>query len=463
MASNKPTQTPLFDCGSFYDTDSPLYTMFRCLPRTLISGAVISDSVIGDGCILNRCKIKGSMVGMRTRIGDGAIVEDSVIMGSDMYREEDIQGMKEKCGEIPIGIENDNHKQSLFLSTGLYFDSLTQIRSKVVTLGFSGMASSDKPEVVERDIKDKEQKEDKEHKEDDKEDGKGGFIEKVKDFIHDIGEKIEEAIGFGKPTADVTGIHIPSINLEKAEIVVDVLIKNPNPVPIPLIDINYLIESDGRKLISGLIPDAGTIHAHGEETVKIPVTLIYDDIKNTYDDIKPGSIIPYRIKVDLIVDVPVFGRLTLPLEKTGEIPVPYKPDIDVEKIHFQRFSLEETVAVLHLKLENKNDFDLGLNGLDYEVWLSEVSIGEAELEKSTKIDKNGISRIEIPITFRPKDFGSALWDMIRGKGTGYSMKGNINVDTPFGAMKLPISKEGGTTRLKKNKEDGGDDDDDDED
>ncbi|XP_042501359.1 uncharacterized protein LOC122079168 [Macadamia integrifolia] len=318
------------------------------------------------------------------------------------------------------------------------------------------MASSDNSEVVERDSKEKD------HKEDDKEEGKGGFIDKVKDFIHNIGEKIEEVVGFGKPTADVTGIHIPLVNLEKAEIIVDVLVTNPNPVPIPLIDINYLIESDGRKLVSGLIPDAGTIHAHGSETVKIPVTLIYDDIKNTYDDIKPGSIIPYRIKVDLIVDVPVFGRLTLPREKTGEIPIPYKPDIDLEKIHFQRFSFEEAVAVLHLKLENKNDFDLGLNALDYEVWLSDVSIGGAELTKSTKIDKNGISHIDIPINFRPKDFGSALWDLIRGKGTGYSMKGNINVDTPFGAMKLPISKEGGTTRLKKNKEDGDDDDDDDE-
>ncbi|XP_043706413.1 uncharacterized protein LOC122656047 isoform X3 [Telopea speciosissima] len=319
------------------------------------------------------------------------------------------------------------------------------------------MASSDNPEVVERDIKEKD------HKEDDKEDEKGGFIDKVKDFIHNIGEKIEEAIGFGKPTADVTGIHLPVVNLEKADIVVDVLVTNPNPIPIPLIDINYLVESDGRKLVSGLIPDAGTIHAHGSETVKIPLTLIYADIKNTYDDIKPGSIIPYRIKVDLIVDVPVFGRLTLPLEKTGEIPIPYKPDIDVEKIHFQRFSFEEAVAVLHLKLENKNDFDLGLNALDYEVWLADASIGGAELTKSTKIDKNGISRIEIPITFRPKDFGSALWDMIRGKGTGYTMKGNIDVDTPFGAMKLPISKEGGTTRLRKNKEGGEDDDDDDED
>ncbi|KAI9195167.1 hypothetical protein LWI28_012370 [Acer negundo] len=330
------------------------------------------------------------------------------------------------------------------------FALLLVFNSQISISKFSGMASSDKPEIVDRERKD-----------DDKEEGQGGFIDKVKDFIHDIGEKIEEAIGFGKPTADVTGIHIPKINLERADIAVDVLIKNPNPVPIPLIDINYLIESDGRKLISGLIPDAGTIHAHGEETVKIPVSLIYDDIKSTYADIKPGSIIPYKIKVDLIVDVPVFGRLTLPLEKTGEIPIPYKPDIDVEKIKFERFTFEETVAILHVKLENKNDFDLGLNSLDYEVWLSDVSIGGAELSKSTTLDKNGISYIDIPITFRPKDFGSALWDMIRGKGTGYTMKGHIDVNTPFGAMKLPIDKEGGTTRLKKNKEDGGDDDDED--
>ncbi|PPR87807.1 hypothetical protein GOBAR_AA32883 [Gossypium barbadense] len=137
-----------------------------------------------------------------------------------------------------------------------------------------------------------------------------------------LGRRWRKQSGFGKPTADVAEIHLPYINLEKAEIVVDVIIKNPNPVPIPLVVIDYLFESDGRKLISGLIPDAGTIHAH----------------------------------VDLIVDVPVFGRLTLPLEKTGEIPIPYKPDIDMEKIHFERFSWEETIAVLHLKLEIKNDF-----------------------------------------------------------------------------------------------------------
>jgi len=309
--------------------------------------------------------------------------------------------------------------------------------------------------VIERGLK-------KDKKDEDEDEEKGGFIDKVKDFIQNIGEKIEEAIGFGKPTADVSGIHIPSINLKKLEIVVDVLITNPNPVPIPLVDIDYLVESNGRKLVSGLIPDAGTIHAHGSETVKIPITIIYDDIKDTYDDIKPGSIIPYKIKVGLIADVPVFGKLTLPLEKEGEIPVPYKPDVDLDKVEFDSFSFEETSATLHMKLENKNDFDLGLNALEYEVWLSGVSIVNAKLSKSAKVEKNGISYIQLPVSFRPKDFGSALWDMIRGKGAGYAMKGNLDMDSPFGPMQLPFNKEGGSTRLKKkNKEEGDEDDDED--
>ncbi|KAI3739016.1 hypothetical protein L2E82_29361 [Cichorium intybus] len=311
------------------------------------------------------------------------------------------------------------------------------------------MSSDDKPEIVDRGAKKEENEEGEEN---------SGFLGKVKGFIQDIGEKIEGTIGFGKPTADVSAIHVPKINLKQCDLIVDVLVTNPNPIPIPLIDINYSIDSDGRKLISGLIPDAGTIHAHGSETVQIPLCIIYDDIKTTYESIQPGSIIPYRVKVDLIVDVPVFGRLTLPIEKKGEIPVPYKPDVDIDKIKFEKFSFEETVATLHLKLENKNDFDLGLNALDYEVWLCDVSIGGAELAKTEKLVKNGITYLDVPITFRPKDCGSALWDMIRGKGTGYSMKGNIDVDTPFGGMKLPLNKEGGTTRLKKQD----DDDDDDE-
>ncbi|KAA8532190.1 hypothetical protein F0562_006668 [Nyssa sinensis] len=96
---------------NFYDRDSPVYTLPRYLPPTLVTDAVITDSVIGDGCILNRCKIKGTVVGLRTKVGDRAIVEDSVIMGADIYQTEDKQssGIEGKGMGIPIGIGEGSH------------------------------------------------------------------------------------------------------------------------------------------------------------------------------------------------------------------------------------------------------------------------------------------------------------------------------------------------------------------
>ncbi|KAM0057429.1 putative glucose-1-phosphate adenylyltransferase [Helianthus debilis subsp. tardiflorus] len=71
---------------NFHDRDFPLYTLPRHLPPSLVTDAAITDSTIGDGCILNRCSIRSSVIGPRTRVGDGAVIEDSVIMGSDIYQ-----------------------------------------------------------------------------------------------------------------------------------------------------------------------------------------------------------------------------------------------------------------------------------------------------------------------------------------------------------------------------------------
>ncbi|KAL1121918.1 hypothetical protein V6Z11_D01G267000 [Gossypium hirsutum] len=100
--------------NSFCDRDSPVYTIPRNLPPTVVNDAMITDSVIGDGCILNRCKIKSTVVGMRTKIRDGAIIEDSVIMGSDVYQIEDGRESSIKSTSVPIGIgENTEIRKAI--------------------------------------------------------------------------------------------------------------------------------------------------------------------------------------------------------------------------------------------------------------------------------------------------------------------------------------------------------------
>lgn len=277
---------------------------------------------------------------------------------------------------------------------------------------------------------------------DDRQEESGGFfgnIKKFLDFIFKIIDKVFKIM----PIASVTGIHIPSLSLEKLDLSADVLIKNRSPLSIPLVASDYLVESDGNKLISGEISDVGNIEPRSEKTVTVEVCFIFEEIRNIGLEIRPGSVIPFRIKVDLNVHVPIFGKLTLPLEETGNIPIPDRPDIDLEKIQITEFSFEETVSVFHLKLENKNEFEMGLKGLEYEIWLCEISIGGAQIEQSADVGHKGVTLIEIPITFRPKDFGKAIWEAITEHSINYAIKGHVDVDTPFGAMKLPIDKEGG--------------------
>ncbi|KAL0432836.1 UNVERIFIED_CONTAM: Inactive glucose-1-phosphate adenylyltransferase small subunit, chloroplastic [Sesamum latifolium] len=55
----------------------------------------------------SKCRIRGTVVGMRTRIGDDAVIEDSVILGSDSYHH---NGVSEgEATGIPVGIGEGSH------------------------------------------------------------------------------------------------------------------------------------------------------------------------------------------------------------------------------------------------------------------------------------------------------------------------------------------------------------------
>lgn len=96
--------TPPF---SFYDEKAPIYTRSRYLPPTKLLDSHITESMIGEGCILKQCRVHHSVLGVRSRIEAGCVVEDSLIMGSDFY--EPFAERKSNCenGHISLGIGAD--------------------------------------------------------------------------------------------------------------------------------------------------------------------------------------------------------------------------------------------------------------------------------------------------------------------------------------------------------------------
>jgi glucose-1-phosphate adenylyltransferase len=70
---------------NFFDMSAPIFSRPRYLPGSKINGAQIDHAVISDGCIINRARIRQSIVGLRTIIEDGTELNRVVMLGSDYY------------------------------------------------------------------------------------------------------------------------------------------------------------------------------------------------------------------------------------------------------------------------------------------------------------------------------------------------------------------------------------------
>lgn len=87
---------------TFYDTDAPTYTHMRYLPPSKINCCDLNRCLLAEGCIISGHRILHSVIGLRAVVGEGTVVEHSVIMGADYFEHE-----RAADGRVPLGIGRD--------------------------------------------------------------------------------------------------------------------------------------------------------------------------------------------------------------------------------------------------------------------------------------------------------------------------------------------------------------------
>jgi glucose-1-phosphate adenylyltransferase len=97
-----------------YSPDRPIYTNARYLPPSLISECCISDSLICDGCYINGARIRGSIIGIRSVVGKGTVIEESVLMGADDY-----DFKSPPTGHLPQAIGQGCHIRKAIVDRGV--------------------------------------------------------------------------------------------------------------------------------------------------------------------------------------------------------------------------------------------------------------------------------------------------------------------------------------------------------
>ncbi len=70
---------------NLFDNTKAIYTRARMLPPAKISGTTLEKTIIAEGCIINASRVENSVIGIRTRIGNGTTIVSSYVMGGDYF------------------------------------------------------------------------------------------------------------------------------------------------------------------------------------------------------------------------------------------------------------------------------------------------------------------------------------------------------------------------------------------
>jgi glucose-1-phosphate adenylyltransferase len=89
---------------SFYDEKAPIYTRSRYLPPTKLLDSKVIESMVGEGCIIKECTIKRSVIGIRSRIETGCVIDNALLMGSDYYESPAERLKNSESGKVSLGI-----------------------------------------------------------------------------------------------------------------------------------------------------------------------------------------------------------------------------------------------------------------------------------------------------------------------------------------------------------------------
>ncbi|HKC65652.1 MAG TPA: glucose-1-phosphate adenylyltransferase [Pyrinomonadaceae bacterium] len=129
--------TSLVPKFNLFNADAPIFTRSRYLPPSKVQNCEIRNSIISEGCIINKATVTRSIVGLRSRIESGAQIEGSILMGADYYQSIEDMGSEAKAGIPRIGVgENTVIRRAII-------DKNTRIGSGVRLVNEAGVENSE--------------------------------------------------------------------------------------------------------------------------------------------------------------------------------------------------------------------------------------------------------------------------------------------------------------------------------
>lgn len=241
-----------------------------------------------------------------------------------------------------------------------------------------------------------------------------------------------------RPGVQVADVRLSGLTLQAVTLQLELQVDNPYAVPLPLGALDWALSSGGTPLLSGAVQPGTSVPAQGSVRVPLAVSVPFEGLLAVLPGVRPGAVVPWEAQLGLSADLPAAGRVRLPLEARGELPIPAVPEVRVEGLRLDELSLTRAAGTLSLGVKNTNGFACTPQAPALRLSLGGHRVADASLALAGPLQPGTAATVALPLSFSPLSAGSALLDLLRGSSAAWRLEGELAVDTPWGRFTAPL-------------------------
>lgn len=259
-------------------------------------------------------------------------------------------------------------------------------------------------------------------------------------------------INVKKPEVSFIGAKLTGLSFDVADMLFDLKIRNPNPVGLTMSGFGYDFLINGNSFLKGDKNDTLSIDSGGESTIQLPLSLEYSSIYGAFKSLKDQDSSMYQINCSFAFNLPVLGDVSVPVSKSGELPMLKLPKIKLDSLKLKGVNISGANLLLNVKVDNPNAFSMILNKMNYQFDVNGRSWISGLAEEATQITEKGEGIIQIPISLNLLQMGTSVRQLLKGDSDiNYKFGGEMDLATSLpllGEIKLPFDREGKIPLIK---------------
>lgn len=249
-----------------------------------------------------------------------------------------------------------------------------------------------------------------------------------------------------RPEVRIADTELEALSFSGLTLRFDMEIRNPNPIGISLSGFDYELQIEGTPFVSGEVDEKVTIEARDRSIVPLPVELGFEDLVRTIRELEDREEAAYQLTSGFSFDLPVLGRVRIPVSTEGSVPILRVPGLEVRSLRLNSISLSGASLDLELELRNRNNFKIFIESLEYRFRVDERDWASGMRQERVRIGENDVAALTIPVELDFAAVGLSVYQMILGaEALQYTLEANVDVGTSLRVLKnasLPFNVAG---------------------